>query len=137
MNLEKKGNNFFKNREYSPVFGMFSYKEMIAFCAYMEQFGASGRTMQDRIRYRGFADWERKGIASICKNDLHTAYTGTKNFLSDLAVEKRNEFIAVLAGYGMCANTTRHRFDEGNFKQWELIGFDELHRRFLAKQNPD
>lgn len=135
MSLEEKGNYFFKNREYSPVFGMFSYKEMLAFCAFTEQFGASGRTMQDRIRYRGFADWERKGIASICEKDLCMPYTGEKNFLSNLCVEKRNEFIAVLAENGMCANTTRHRFDEGNFKQWELIGFNELHRRFLSGQH--
>ena len=135
MTSENKKTKFFQNREYSPVYEMFDAGSMRAFSLFMSRYGASDRTIEDRIRYRGFQRWEREGIASIFANILHlpTPVPGQDVF-GPLDAEGRRELIATMADMGMCANTTRHRFSSVNFKEWEMIGFDALYKRYFSEE---
>lgn len=134
MKETKEKPTFFKKREYSPIGRRFQLPSLIAFCRYLARFGASERTMEDRLRYRGFQDWEYQGIASILANELQLPQPQPKaDYYAALSPEDRRALIGTMADMGMCANTTRHRFSCFNFAEWEIIGINKLYDQFVAE----
>lgn len=127
---------FLKKREYSPIVGVYKSESLKALCRFLSRYGASERTMEDRIRYRGFQEWESRGIASILAKELNIQQPlPGENVYEALSPEQRRNLIAIMADSGMCANTTRHRFSCINFAEWEMIGINKLREQFIAEVN--
>lgn len=134
MKETNENSTFFKKREYSPIGKRFQLPSLKAFCTFLARHGASERTMEDRVRYRGFQEWEYQGIASILANELQLPCPAQGDNVYDmLDTDDRRYLIATMADMGMCANTTRHRFSHINFAQWEMIGINKLYDQFVAE----
>ena len=115
-----------------------STSEVKRFCAFISGFGASARTIEDRIRYRGFSKWEQLGISTIIRSYAdynESQQVDTRDFLCHLGRGERARFYELMSQLGMCANTVRVRFFGQSFRPWELLGTDEIYRRFKQQGN--
>ncbi len=111
--------------------------EIKRFSAYMAEFGASERTIADRIRYRSFLPWEIVGVNNIIREyaeNVNTETNDTQRFLCSLGKLERGKFYALMRDMGMSANTVRTRFFGQNFRPWEMIGIEALFEEWQGSE---
>lgn len=138
MDLLKKEGIILQKADTCQSFQGMSAAEAKRFCAYIGEFGASARTIEDRIRYRGFSKWEQLGISTIIRvyaDYNESQQVDTRDFLCHLGRGERVKFYELMSQLGMCANTVRVRFFGQSFRPWELLGTDEIYRRFKQQGN--
>lgn len=117
-----------------------STTEIKHFCDFLVGYGASSRTMEDRVRYRGFTQWEQIGIETIIRDSADIPSreeVDTRDFLCHLTRGPRNAFYVKMSGLGMCANTVRARFFDRSFRPWEMIGINKLYEKFVSEGHPE
>lgn len=125
-----------KKRYYNIALQAMPTTDIKRFCAFLTQYGASQRTMEDRVRYRGFTQWEQLGIESIIRDIVDIPDhedVDTRDFLCHLTRGPRNAFYMQMDDLGMCTNTIRTRFFDRSFRPWEMIGINKLYEKFVAE----
>lgn len=138
MNRRKKKLFFLTERENTPAPALLKCSDTEPFSLFTEQFGASARTIEDRVRYRGFSQWEMMGIAPILAKFCHAEVADIPSWWRTIDTEHRILFMDKMSRFGMCTNTVRTRFATGNFKTWEMMGIRECVRLYKkAKREAD
>ena len=130
MNRRKKETFFLTERDNSPAQALLKNNDIEPFSLFTTRYDASARTIEDRVRYRGFAMWELLGIAAILAKFCRVEVTDIPAWWRELDTARRIHFIDKMCRYGMCPNTVRTRFAAGNFKQWEMVGIKECVKQY-------
>ena len=102
------------------------------FCAWCEQFGASKRTLIDvlLLSYRPIDRWRIAGVEKMLRCFAPEYKGKLLNYYEEVGMSEK--FYDFMREHGdMCRTSTWSKFRNGWFKQWEIIGLNELAGRFL------
>lgn len=113
--------------------------ERAEFRSVMEMAGAGWSMLYQRMIYRGFDMWELTGIDRCMEDFWQMAHSTADeippkpdlfNFFQTLIEQGTNAaFVKYMEAHGMSRNTTIKRFNDPNFKEWEIDGVESTLRR--------
>lgn len=113
------------------LFSELNKSELLKFCVFTENYGGSFYTVQRRIRQNAFNLWEKAGIIELIRRYAPDYVGEPCDFWRTLS--NKAPFTRFMEERGMCRSTVRIRFSEFNFKEWELMGIENLIEEFKTK----
>lgn len=131
MNITKSDSPKREEKGVNSRFFELTKEEQLRFCSYMVNYGASFYTIRGRMTRFGFRSWEATGIRKLIRDYAPDYKGGIVDFWGSL--DRKVDFSRYMVARGMCKTTVSMRFSAFDFKEWELIGIDDLVDEFKSK----
>ena len=112
-------------------------EKVMDFCCFLASYGSSFYTMRDKLVYnlRPFDRWEWKGIGGMIREFAPDYQGRVEDFFGTL--ESKGSFVRFMAERGGMGRTSCYsRFQQFNFRPWEIIGLKPLYRIFKDSYSP-